>query len=72
MRLASGKQGPAMFGRKIIAELAEVGENLFRSQLTAAQEASAIFWRKAIYEELHRETKAGAALCATLVIATRR
>ena len=61
-----------MFGRKIIAELAEVGENLFRSQLTPAQEASAIFRRKAIYEEFHPETKAGAALCATLVIATRR
>jgi hypothetical protein len=29
--------------------------------LTPAQEASAIFRRKAIYEELHPETKAGAA-----------
>jgi ParB family chromosome partitioning protein len=49
-----------MFGRKIIAELAEVDENLIRSPLTPAQEASAIFRRKAIYEELHPETKAGA------------
>jgi ParB family chromosome partitioning protein len=50
-----------MFGRKIIAELAEVDENLIRSPLTPAQEASATFRRKAIYEELHPETKAGAA-----------
>jgi ParB family chromosome partitioning protein len=48
-----------MFGRKIIAELAEIDENLVRSQLTPAQEASAIFRRKAIYEELHLETKRG-------------
>jgi len=50
-----------MFGRKIIAELAEVDENLIRSPLTPAQEASAIFRRKAIYEELHPETEAGVA-----------
>jgi ParB family transcriptional regulator, chromosome partitioning protein len=48
-----------MFGRKIIAELAEIDENLVRSQLTPAQEASAIFRRKAIYEELQLETKRG-------------
>jgi hypothetical protein len=34
-----------MFGRKFIAELAEVDENLVRSQFTPAQEASAIFRR---------------------------
>jgi ParB family chromosome partitioning protein len=48
-----------MFGRKIIAELAEVDENLARSPLTPSQEASAIFRRKAIYEELHAETRHG-------------
>ena len=48
-----------MFGRKIIAELAEIDENLIRSQFTPAQEASAIFRRKAICEELHPETKRG-------------
>ena len=32
-----------MFGRKIIAELAEIDENLIRSPLTPSQEASAIF-----------------------------
>jgi hypothetical protein len=50
-----------MFGRKIIAELSEIGENLVRSPLTPAQGASAIFCGKAIYEELHPETKAGVA-----------
>ena len=49
-----------MFGRKIIAELAEIDENLIRSQFTPAQEASAIFRRKAIYEELHPDTRHGA------------
>jgi ParB family chromosome partitioning protein len=34
---------------------------LVRADLTPAQEASATFRRKAIYEELHPETKAGAA-----------
>ena len=40
-----------MFGRKIIAELAEIDENLIRSPLTPSQEASAIFRRKAINRE---------------------
>ncbi len=34
-----------MFGRKIIAELADVDENLFRSPFTPSQEASAIVRR---------------------------
>jgi len=42
-----------MFGRKNIAELAEIDENQIRSPLTPAQSASAIFRRKAIYQELH-------------------
>jgi hypothetical protein len=50
-----------MFGRNIIAELAEIDENLVRSQLTPAQAATAIFRREAIYEELLPETKAGVA-----------
>jgi hypothetical protein len=38
----------------------EKGENLIRFPLTAAQEAAAIFRRKALYETLHPETKHGA------------
>jgi ParB-like chromosome segregation protein Spo0J len=43
------------------AELAEIDENLIRCNLTPAQEGKAIARRKAIYEELHPETKAGTA-----------
>ena len=39
-----------MFGREIIAKLAEIDETLIRSPLTPAQAASAIFRRKAIYQ----------------------
>jgi len=41
------------------AELAEIHENLMRSELTPAQESAAIHRCKAIYEELHPETKHG-------------
>jgi hypothetical protein len=41
------------------AELAEIDENLIRCNLTPAQEASAVFRRKFIYEKLHPETKHG-------------
>jgi hypothetical protein len=43
------------------AELAEIDENLIRSQLSPAQTADAIARRKAIYLEIHPETKRGAA-----------
>ena len=38
------------------SELAEIDENLIRSNLTPAQEAQAVARRKAIYEALHPET----------------
>ncbi|MBM3553464.1 MAG: hypothetical protein FJX45_17365 [Alphaproteobacteria bacterium] len=41
-------------------ELVEIDENLIRCNLTPAQEAAAFARRKAIYEELHPETKAEA------------
>lgn len=44
-----------------LARLWEIDENLIRHALSPAQEAAAISERKAIYEELHPETKAGAA-----------
>jgi hypothetical protein len=40
-----------MFGRKIIAELSAIDENLPRSPLTPSQAASAIFRCREIYEE---------------------
>jgi ParB family chromosome partitioning protein len=43
------------------AELAEIDENLMRGNLTPAQEANSVARRKAIYEILHPDTKAGTA-----------
>ena len=43
------------------SELAEIDENLIRANLTPAQEASATARRKAIYEVMYPETKAGTA-----------
>jgi ParB family transcriptional regulator, chromosome partitioning protein len=42
-------------------KLAEIDENLIRRTLTAAQRASLIARRKAVYEEVHPETKHGGA-----------
>jgi sRNA-binding carbon storage regulator CsrA len=41
-------------------ELAEIDENLIRSNLSKAQEAIAVHRRKEIYEAMHPETKRGA------------
>ncbi len=41
-------------------ELVEIDENLIRCNLTPAQEAAAVSRRKAIYQELHPETKSEA------------
>lgn len=48
-------------GNALIAELAEIDENLIRAKLSPAQEAAAITRRKLIYESLHPETRAGVA-----------
>ena len=42
------------------AELIEIDENLMRNNFGPAEEAGAVARRKAIYEELHPETKHGA------------
>ena len=41
------------------SHLAENDDNLIRSPLTPAQEARAVFHRRAIYEDLHLETRKG-------------
>jgi hypothetical protein len=46
-------------GDQLHRDLVEIDENLCRSNLTPAHEAAAVARRKAIYEALHPETKAG-------------
>ncbi len=58
-RLLGHKSIPAMIHEMndLQAELAEIDENIQRSQLTALEEAQALKRRKAIYEKLHPQTK---------------
>ncbi len=46
------------------AELAEIDENFVRTPLTTTQRGELLLRRKAIYETLHPETKAGASQAA--------
>jgi ParB family chromosome partitioning protein len=58
-RIGTRQRGASGFDTRADGELAEIDENLIRSPLTPAEEASAIFRRKAIYEALHPETRHG-------------
>lgn len=57
---------------KLTAELIEIDENLCRKNLTPATEAALTARRKAIYEKLHPETRAGVAQAAGMNAARGR
>jgi len=46
---------------KLLADLAEIDENLCRAELTVLERSTATARRKVIYEKLHPETRAGVA-----------